>query len=113
MDRHLSGNTARDIAIACARRIFVRPAPIVDGLIAEYRALPAADFPGAAAVVRRCYQHPVRLGATLAVFALQARHWPMLNLLDSAERERRAFADAMGAAVAAARGETVGAGSRG
>jgi hypothetical protein len=95
--------TPRDVAVACARRIFYRPEPIVDALVASFCDLAAEHYPGDAAVAHACYERPIRMGATRAVFALRALHWPMLNLLDAADRDRRNFADAMAAAVSAAR----------
>ena len=86
----------RDEAVAAARRI-------VAELLARFVALPEAEFPGLDGVRRACYEEPVRMGATSRVFALRALHWPMLNLLDAADRQRREFADALAAAVYAAR----------
>jgi hypothetical protein len=102
---HASNPAPRAHAVVCARRIFYRPAAIVDDLIAAFAALPANDYPGSAAVAQACYERPIRMSGTRAVFGLRARHWPMLNLLDAAERDRRAFAAAMSGAVSAARGE--------
>ncbi len=93
----------RDEAVAAARPIFYRPERIVAELLARFVALPEAEFPGLDGVRRACYEEPVRMGATSRVFALRALHWPMLNLLDAADRQRREFADALAAAVYAAR----------
>lgn len=90
MQDSVSPDAARARAVACARRIFYRPRPVVDELIATYAALSDAEYPGRDAVVHACYE-------------LRALHWPMLNLLDAADRDRRAFAQAVGAAVEAVR----------
>ena len=96
-------DAARVAAIAAGRKIFYRPERVVTELIAAFVALPDAEYPGSEAVTRAAYQRPIALGATTGVFALRALHWPMLNLLDAAERQRRTFADAVAGAVSAAR----------
>ena len=103
MQDETSAGAAREFALTCARRIFYRPGSVVDALIATYAALSDSEYPGCAAVVRACYERPIRISATRGVFGLRALHWPMLNLLDAADRDRRAFADAVGTAIEAAR----------
>lgn len=101
MSRDPSGGTARDAAVACARQIFYRPEAVVDELIASFRS-PSGDVEvDPTTVARACFQRPIRMAATLEVFGLRPLHWPMLNLLDAAERDRRAFAEAMVAATSA------------
>lgn len=90
-------------AVACAGRIFYRPERVVTALLETFAALDEREYPGDDGVARHAYGQPVRLAATRAVFGLRPLHWPMLNLLDPAERDRRAYADAAAAAVAAAR----------
>ncbi len=96
-------DAARAAAIRCASRIFYRPQAVVDTLIAAFRDLPRDQYPGPAAVAQTCFERPIRMGGTTDVFGLRPRHWPMLNLLDGADRDRRAFGAAMAAAVNAAR----------
>jgi hypothetical protein len=98
-----SAKEMRETAVACAGRIFYRPERVVDDLIAEFAALPGNEYPGRDRVANACYQRPIRTSASLGVFGLRALHWPMLNLLDGADRERRAFADAVAGAIEAAR----------
>jgi len=98
-----SPDAARAAAIQCARQIFYRPQAVVDTLIADFRDLPPERYPGPAAVAQACFERPIRMGGTAEVFGLRPRHWPMLNLLDGADRDRRAFGAAMAAAVNAAR----------
>ncbi len=93
-------------AIAAAGRIFYRPARVVAQLLHTYADVPERDYPGDDAVTRVCYEHPVRVGGTLGVFGLKALHWPMLNLTDTADRDRRAFGAAMCEVIQAARGAT-------
>ena len=94
---------ARAAAIDAARQIYWRPEPVVDALIDRFAALPDGEYPGVAGVTRASHGHPVAVAATPGGFGLHALHWPMLNLLDTAEQQRRRFADAVAAAVEAAR----------
>lgn len=94
---------ARAGAIAAASAIFYRPERIVDALVASFITLPEGEFPGIDAVAQICYREPIRMSATREVFALRPLHWPMLNLIDLAEHQRRAFAQTVAHAVAAAR----------
>jgi hypothetical protein len=76
---------ARDLAVDCARRVFYRPAALVDDLSASFRTLSTPDYPGREGVANACYRRPIRMGATLEVFRLRALHRPMLK---SARRRR-------------------------
>lgn len=94
---------ARERALHCARRIFRKPPAVVDALLATFAPLSDDTSPGRSAVIRAWYERPIRMGATREVLSLRAHHWPMLNLLDAADAERRAFADAAAHAVEAQR----------